>query len=188
MEHKACGAIARGNEVILRRGADSLLRDIPVHGPRGYRCTSLKRGGNDLSVVGALHFFGWPCEMAVFANCVNAMVIGAIRIDENRMRLEALFSRFVSSNLQTLALDLCDGRPQESFSPNKRQSQKYCGLKCRFQSFRLVKRAFPRPVPIVKTPHRVTSCMNGISLSPWTTASLCSTTDVSCSPIVGIIS
>jgi hypothetical protein len=35
------------------------------------------------------------------------------------MRLEALFSRFVSRNLQTLALDLCDGRPKESFSPNK---------------------------------------------------------------------
>jgi len=39
-------------------------------------------------------------------------------------------------------------------------------IRWRLQSFRLVKRAFPRPVPIVKTPHRETSCMNGISLSP----------------------
>ena len=40
------------------------------------------------------------------------------------------------------------------------------GYDRRLQSFRLVKRAFPRPVPMVKTPHRETSCMNGISLSP----------------------
>jgi hypothetical protein len=44
---------------------------------------------------------------------------------------------------------------------------------------RLVNRAFPRPVPIVSTPQRSTSRMNGISLKPCTTASLCSTIDVS---------
>jgi len=41
---------------------------------------------------------------------------------------------------------------------------------------RMVKRALPNPVPIVNTPQCVTSVMNGTSLSPCTTASLCSTT------------
>ena len=42
-------------------------------------------------------------------------------------------------------------------------------------ALRFVNLAFPNPVPIVSTPQRSTSCMNGTSLSPWTTASLCST-------------
>src|SRR5438477_1374982 len=53
---------------------------------------------------------------------------------------------------------------------------------------RLVKRALPSPVPIVSTPQRFTSCMNGTSESPCTTPSLCMTTAVSCSPIWGIAS
>src|SRR5581483_2321202 len=53
---------------------------------------------------------------------------------------------------------------------------------------RLLKRAFPSPVPIVRTPHRVTSCMNGSSLRPCTTASLCIRTAVGWSPIDGIAS
>jgi hypothetical protein len=36
--------------------------------------------------------------------------------------------------------------------------------------------ALPRPVPIVGTPQRSTSRMNGISLKPGATASLCSAT------------
>ena len=41
---------------------------------------------------------------------------------------------------------------------------------------RLVKRALPRPVPIVSTPQCSTSVMRGTSLRPCTTASLCITT------------
>src|SRR5437763_17220246 len=37
----------------------------------------------------------------------------------------------------------------------------------------LVNRALPSPVPMVSTPQRLTSCMNGTSLKPCTTASLC---------------
>src|SRR6185295_9465215 len=48
-----------------------------------------------------------------------------------------------------------------------------------FSARRLVKRALPRPVPIVMTPQRSTSCMAGSSLRPCTTASLCMTTTVS---------
>ena len=46
-------------------------------------------------------------------------------------------------------------------------------------SARLVKRALPSPVPIVSTPQCSTSRMNGTSLSPCTTASLCMTINVS---------
>src|SRR5213083_492108 len=53
---------------------------------------------------------------------------------------------------------------------------------------RLVKRALPSPVPIVSTPQCATSCMNGTSLNPCTTASLCISTVVRCSPILGIAS
>jgi hypothetical protein len=43
----------------------------------------------------------------------------------------------------------------------------FCGrTKRAAHSFRFVKRAFPKPVPIVKTPHPETSCIKGISLSP----------------------
>ena len=44
---------------------------------------------------------------------------------------------------------------------------------------RLVKRALPRPVPMVSTPHRSTSCMKGTSERPCTTPSLCISTAVS---------
>src|SRR4051812_23047039 len=82
------------------------------------------------------------------------------------------------------------------------------GKRCRLQSFlpaafwalwplgagrqslpadaRLVKRALPSPVPIVSAPQCFTSLMNGVSLSPCTTASLCNSTAVSCSPILGM--
>src|SRR5437588_2809187 len=53
---------------------------------------------------------------------------------------------------------------------------------------RLVKRALPRPVPMVSTPQRLTSPMNGISLRPCTTASLCIRIETSWSPIEGIAS
>ena len=33
----------------------------------------LHRCGHNLFIVGALHYFGWPCEMTVFAHCVNAI-------------------------------------------------------------------------------------------------------------------
>src|SRR5262245_4555143 len=55
-------------------------------------------------------------------------------------------------------------------------------------AFRLVKHALPRPVPIVSTPQGVASRMNGTSLKPCTTASLCRRVTVSCSPMVGIAS
>jgi len=44
---------------------------------------------------------------------------------------------------------------------------------------RLVKCAFPRPVPMVRTPQRSILPIHGISLRPCTTASLCSKTSVS---------
>ena len=44
---------------------------------------------------------------------------------------------------------------------------------------RLVKRALPNPVPMVSTPQRSTSCMNGASESPCATPSLCISTAVS---------
>src|SRR5687768_14439485 len=44
---------------------------------------------------------------------------------------------------------------------------------------RMVKRALPRPVPIVSTPQRLKSCMNGTSLRPCATPSLCISTTVS---------
>jgi hypothetical protein len=46
-------------------------------------------------------------------------------------------------------------------------------------SSRLMKRALPRPVPIVNMAHDSTSRMNGASLRPCTTASLCIRTVVS---------
>src|SRR6185312_5404089 len=57
-----------------------------------------------------------------------------------------------------------------------------------FSFRRFVKRALPRPVPMVSTPQRSTSCMNGTSASPCTTPSLCIKTAVSWSPIAGIAS
>src|SRR5215216_2761526 len=54
-----------------------------------------------------------------------------------------------------------------------------------FSAARLVKRALPRPVPMVSTPQRATSCIAGTSERPCTTASLCMTTMVSCPPISG---
>jgi hypothetical protein len=49
-----------------------------------------------------------------------------------------------------------------------------------FLSFlRLVKRALPRPVPMVSTPQCSTSCMKGTSLKPWATPSLCISAAVS---------
>ena len=53
---------------------------------------------------------------------------------------------------------------------------------------RLVKRALPSPVPIVSTPQCFTSCMNGTSLRPCTTASLCIRIVTSWSSIDGIAS
>ncbi len=50
----------------------------------------------------------------------------------------------------------------------------------------LVKRALPSPVPIVRTPQCSTSVIHGVSLRPWTTASLCIITTVALLPIVGI--
>jgi hypothetical protein len=44
---------------------------------------------------------------------------------------------------------------------------------------RLVKRALPRPVPMVSTPQCSTSCMKGTSLKPWATPSLCISAAVS---------
>src|SRR5262249_27834580 len=55
-------------------------------------------------------------------------------------------------------------------------------------SARLVKRALPRPVPIVSTPQCFTSCMRGVSLRPCSTASLCTTTVVRLPSISGIAS
>src|SRR5579871_2241631 len=54
--------------------------------------------------------------------------------------------------------------------------------------WRLVKRALPSPVPMVSTPQLSTSCMNGISARPCTTASLCISTAVSWLPILGMAS
>ena len=34
----------------------------------------LRRCGHNLFIVGALHYFGWPVEMTVFADCVNAIL------------------------------------------------------------------------------------------------------------------
>ena len=50
---------------------------------------------------------------------------------------------------------------------------------------RLVKRAFPRPVPMVMTPQWLTSFMFGTSLRPCTTASLWIWMKTSCPPIRG---
>src|SRR6202021_3793448 len=54
-----------------------------------------------------------------------------------------------------------------------------------FSLRRLVKRAFPSPVPTVSTPQRSTSCMNGTSERPCATPSLCISTPGSWSPIGG---
>ena len=32
----------------------------------------LHRCGHNLFIVGTFHYFGWPCEMTVFAHCVTA--------------------------------------------------------------------------------------------------------------------
>lgn len=51
---------------------------------------------------------------------------------------------------------------------------------------RFVKRAFPRPVPMVRIPQRSTSRMHGVSLNPCTTASLCMSTTVGAPSISGM--
>src|SRR4029077_12649847 len=54
-----------------------------------------------------------------------------------------------------------------------------------FSALRLEKRALPRPVPMVSTPQRLTSCINGISERPCPTPSLYIVIAVSCFPICG---
>src|SRR5262249_51875279 len=46
--------------------------------------------------------------------------------------------------------------------------------------------ALPRPVLMVRIHQYFTSCMNGTSLKPCTTASLCISATVSCLPILGM--
>src|SRR4029079_13520578 len=107
-----------------------------------------------------------------------------------RQQLDGMIERF--------RLGIGKGRRLHAFPPyflsrdcvagDAARSMRQVSNRGRYSSLRLVKRALPRPVPMVSTPHRSTAVMKGGSLRPCTTASLCMMIAVSSSPILGIAS